>query len=195
MDLPAGEPVTETTRTTSNPFVARHGRDLTRGKLDKFSIDTLLAMLGSAATAAAVLYEEPISPPAGRLPMMPVRRACALLFLVATTVTAQSKKPLTQADWDRWQTIAAPTLSPDGKWAAYTLNPRVGEGEFVVRSTSTSSEHRVNLGYTNRENNTPGAERGRGVRQAPVDVVVAVAVGAHRALAHSAPTASSRSSW
>ncbi len=165
MDLPAGEPVTETPRTTSNPFLARHGRDLTRGKLDKFSIDTLLAMLGSAATAAAVLpyyMKSQSRPPAGRLPMMPVRRACALLFLVATTVTAQSKKPLTQADWDRWQTIAAPTLSPDGKWAAYTLNPRVGEGEFVVRSTSTSSEHRVNLGYTNRENNTPGAERGRG---------------------------------
>src|SRR5258708_15083076 len=51
---------------------------------------------------------------------------------------SQTKKPLTQADWDRWRSITAPTLSPDGKWAAYTLTPQVGDGEFVVRSTRVS---------------------------------------------------------
>ncbi|MEQ1691710.1 MAG: hypothetical protein ABMA00_10510, partial [Gemmatimonas sp.] len=93
-----------------------------------------------------------------------VRLPCAVFLVLAAPLTAQAqqKKPLTQGDWDRWQTIAAPTLSPDGKWASYTLNPRVGDGEFVVRSTSAATEYRVNMGYTNRENNTPGAERGRG---------------------------------
>ena len=86
----------------------------------------------------------------------------SLLLALPLAAGAQQKRPLTQADWDRWQAIAAPTLSPDGKWAAYTLNPRAGDGEFVVRSTSASSEYRVNLGYTNRDNNTPGFERGRG---------------------------------
>lgn len=86
----------------------------------------------------------------------------ALAAILPVVAEGQAKRPLTQADWDRWQTIAAPTLSPDGKWVAYTLNPRVGDGEFVVRATSASSEYRVNVGYTNRENNTPGAERGRG---------------------------------
>ena len=100
--------------------------------------------------------------------MHSIRLSCAVLLLfvapcVAPCVAqAQPKKPLTQGDWDRWQTIAAPTLSPDGKWASYTLNPRVGDGEFVVRSTGAATEYRVNVGYTNRENNTPGAERGRG---------------------------------
>ena len=94
-----------------------------------------------------------------------VRRARVTFLMLAALLPLAAhaqKKPITQADWDRWQTIAAPTLSPDGKWAAYTLNPRVGDGEFVVRSTSTGSEYRVSVGYTNRENNTPGAERGRG---------------------------------
>jgi len=94
-----------------------------------------------------------------------VRRARVTFLMLAALLPLAAhaqKKPITQADWDRWQTIAAPTLSPDGKWAAYTLNPRVGDGEFVVRSTSTASEYRVSVGYTNRENNTPGAERGRG---------------------------------
>ena len=102
------------------------------------------------------------------MPMRFVHRAArrvalfSLLLALPLAAGAQQKRPLTQADWDRWQAIAAPTLSPDGKWAAYTLNPRVGDGEFVVRSTSASSEYRVNLGYTNRDNNTPGFERGRG---------------------------------
>lgn len=93
------------------------------------------------------------------------RTRVAFLVLAAAlplAAQAQAKKPLTQADWDRWQTIASPALSPDGKWAAYTLNPRLGDGEFIVRSTSGSSEYRTSTGYTNRENNIPGSERGRG---------------------------------
>src|SRR5258708_5444416 len=72
---------------------------------------------------------------------------------------SQTKKPLTQADWDRWRSITAPTLSPDGKWAAYTLTPQVGDGEFVVRSTSAVTEIRVPVGYIGRPNNTPGGLR------------------------------------
>src|SRR5262245_22953006 len=88
------------------------------------------------------------------------------LWLLAALVlplhaAAQQKKPLTQADWDRWRTIGGAELAPDGKWVAYTQNPRVGDGDFVVRSTTGTTEYHVNLGFTNRENNTPGAERGR----------------------------------
>jgi dipeptidyl aminopeptidase/acylaminoacyl peptidase len=99
--------------------------------------------------------------------MIFLRRASVLLLILAAPIAARAqKKPLTQADWDRWQSIASPTLSPDGKWAAYTLNPRVGDGQFIVRSTSSPSEYRVNVGYTNRENNTPGTLRGAGGRGA-----------------------------
>jgi dipeptidyl aminopeptidase/acylaminoacyl peptidase len=89
-------------------------------------------------------------------------RVCLVLTLLALPLAAAAqKKPLTQADWDRWRTIAGAELSPDGRWVAYTQNPRVGDGDFVVRSTSGASEYHVNLGFTNRENNTPGFERGR----------------------------------
>lgn len=87
------------------------------------------------------------------------------LALVAAPVVAgaqMAKKPLTQADWDRWRSITNPQLSPDGKWAAYTLTPQVGDGEFVVRSTTTSTEIRVPVGYIGRPNNTPGGLRGAG---------------------------------
>jgi dipeptidyl aminopeptidase/acylaminoacyl peptidase len=83
----------------------------------------------------------------------------------ATSVAANAqmaKKPLTQADWDRWRSITSPSLSNDGRWAAYTLTPQVGDGEFVVRSTSGDTEIRVPVGYIGRPNNTPGGLRGRG---------------------------------
>src|SRR5215813_10469965 len=88
--------------------------------------------------------------------------ASALLFvalplpLLAQTV---QKKALTQADWDRWRSIQNATLSNDGKWAAYTLSPQVGDGEFVVRATTGTTEYRVPVGYIGRPNNVPGGLR------------------------------------
>ena len=128
-----------------------------------------------------------------------VARAVLVMLAAVVPVAAQAqKRPLSQADWDRWQSINGATLSADGKWVAYTQNPRVGEGEFIVHSVAGGSEYRVNLGYTNRDNNTPGGERGRGA--APpggevaedVAVVVAGAVGP-RAWDPSARTANTRS--
>ena len=72
------------------------------------------------------------------------------------------KKALTQTDWDRWRSIQSATLSNDGKWIAYTLAPQVGDGEFVVRSTTGPTEYRVPVGYISRPNNIPGGLRARG---------------------------------
>jgi dipeptidyl aminopeptidase/acylaminoacyl peptidase len=97
---------------------------------------------------------------------MPSLRSLRLGWLLAATVAAMpalaQKKALTQADWDRWRSIVTPTLSNDGKWVAYTLSPQVGDGEFVVRSTTGTTEYRVPVGYISRPNNTPGGERARG---------------------------------
>ncbi|MEX2282024.1 MAG: prolyl oligopeptidase family serine peptidase [Gemmatimonadota bacterium] len=85
----------------------------------------------------------------------------AVVLLALPLGAVAQKRPLRQADWDRWRSVGAASLSADGKWVAYTQNPRVGDGDFVVRSTTGTTEYHVNLGYTNRENNTPGGERGR----------------------------------
>lgn len=87
---------------------------------------------------------------------------CVLATLVLATPALAQKKALTQADWDRWRSIQGATLSNDGKWVAYTLAPQVGDGEFVVRSTTATTEYRVPVGYISRPNNTPGGERARG---------------------------------
>ena len=87
---------------------------------------------------------------------------CLLATIVLATPAIAQKKALTQADWDRWRSIQGATLSNDGKWVAYTLSPQVGDGEFVVRSTTGTTEYRVPVGYIGRPNNIPGGERARG---------------------------------
>ena len=83
------------------------------------------------------------------------------LVCAAAPLAAQApKKVLTQADWDKWKSINAPALSNDGKWVAYTLIPQVGDGELIVRSTTTNTEYHVPRGFIGRPNNTPGGLRG-----------------------------------
>ena len=93
--------------------------------------------------------------------MRVLRLPSLLVLTLLLPLAAQAqKKVLTQSDWDRWRSIQAPTLSNDGKWVAYTLSPQVGDGEFVVRETSGSTEYRLGVGYISRPNNTPGGLRG-----------------------------------
>jgi dipeptidyl aminopeptidase/acylaminoacyl peptidase len=85
------------------------------------------------------------------------------LLLVALPLAAQAPKPaLTQVDWDRWESIAGAALSTDGRWVGYTLRPQVGDGTYIVRSTSGPTEYRIGLGYIAKPNNTPGGARGGG---------------------------------
>ncbi|WP_438479819.1 prolyl oligopeptidase family serine peptidase [Oleiharenicola lentus] len=57
-----------------------------------------------------------------------------------------AKRPLTHADYDSWKSIAASTLTRDGKWLAYSYMPQEGDGEIVLRELATQKELRVAIG-------------------------------------------------
>src|SRR5450830_573964 len=94
-----------------------------------------------------------------RLAFVSVRRA-AFLCLLAAPLAAQAKRAITQDTYDQWRTISGATLSPDGKFAAYTLSPVVGDGEVVIRATGTGTdtEWRFARGYTGRPQLMPAAD-------------------------------------
>ena len=78
----------------------------------------------------------------------------SVLALLAANAAAQpAKKALTQDTYDSWRTISGATLSPDGRWTAYTVSPVVGDGEVVIRATSGSTEFRTARGGLRPINN------------------------------------------
>lgn len=88
-----------------------------------------------------------------------IRGAAALTLLVASAASAQApKRALTPDDYDRWRAIQGATLSPDGRWAVYTLAPQVGDGALVARATTGSTEYRVPRGFIGRPQLQPAAD-------------------------------------
>ena len=81
-----------------------------------------------------------------------------LLAPLAAPLAAQAKRAITQDTYDQWRTITGATLSPDGKYAMYTVGPVVGDGEVVIRATSGDSEWRFARGYTGRPQLQPAAD-------------------------------------
>ena len=62
-----------------------------------------------------------------------MKNGLTLLLLVATVCTlAAQKKSLDHPDFAIWKTIEKPKLSPDGRWAAYVLQPGEGDPRLVV---------------------------------------------------------------
>ena len=64
------------------------------------------------------------------------------LLAMTTLLAAQSTRPLTIADFDRWQTIESPVLTADGRWVAWIEQPDAGDGQLVLRDTRSQAERR-----------------------------------------------------
>ena len=105
---------------------------------------------------------------------MPFRLAllAAVVVVIVAVPSAQvplasgPKRPLTHADYDAWRSIAAPTVSPDGRWLAYSFMPQDGDGDLVVRDLTTGQERREPVGalppppIPRPEDDTPPPPRG-----------------------------------
>ncbi|QEC45408.1 alpha/beta hydrolase family protein [Pseudobacter ginsenosidimutans] len=58
-------------------------------------------------------------------------------LLLATMAQAQ-KKPLDHSVYDGWQAIGERSISNNGKYVAYTINPQEGDGTLVIQATDNS---------------------------------------------------------
>jgi dipeptidyl aminopeptidase/acylaminoacyl peptidase len=68
------------------------------------------------------------------------------LALAVLPLPAHAQKPLDHDAYDRWRTIGQETLSRDGRWVSYLLEPQQGDAELVVRATGAAAEYRVSRG-------------------------------------------------
>ena len=67
-------------------------------------------------------------------------------FIVCFDLYAQ-KKQLDHSVYDSWQRIAERTLSPDGKWVIFTIDPQEGDNELVIQSIDGKYKKVIERGY------------------------------------------------
>lgn len=53
------------------------------------------------------------------------------------------KKPLTHDVYDDWKGIQSVNISNDGNWAAYQINPQVGDGVLEVKNITSNKTYRI----------------------------------------------------
>lgn len=72
-----------------------------------------------------------------------------LLSLLSFQAIAQStaKRALTAQDFDSWRSLQGSTISRDGKFVAYVMQPQDGDGELFVKNAVTGAEWRSPRGY------------------------------------------------
>jgi dipeptidyl aminopeptidase/acylaminoacyl peptidase/peroxiredoxin len=81
-------------------------------------------------------------------PMHPSLRSLARLasLLLAAPLLAQQARPLTHDDYDSWRSLRATTVSHDGEWVAYQIEPQFGDGVLEIRHSTKDTVYRVPLG-------------------------------------------------
>src|ERR1035437_2822085 len=67
----------------------------------------------------------------------------ALLTFAAASVLAQPKPTLTPADYGKWETLGAGTLSADGKWLAHEVRRTNADNELRVALTAGGGKTHV----------------------------------------------------
>ena len=73
------------------------------------------------------------------------RSAFALALLLAASLAAQDRRPLTHDDYDQWKSLRGTTYSQDGAWVAFQIEPQWGDGVLEVKQTTGDTVFRYPL--------------------------------------------------
>lgn len=70
----------------------------------------------------------------------------AFILILSATAAAQ-KKPLDHSVYDKWQSVGERTISNNGKYVVYAVNPQEGDGTLVIQATGNSYKREIARGY------------------------------------------------
>ena len=74
----------------------------------------------------------------------------AFLPQVSAFQDLDSKRPLEHKDYEKWNSVQGQSLSPDGKWAMYTVANEKTGSTLYIRQLSSSKEYSVKFGSGGR---------------------------------------------
>ena len=64
--------------------------------------------------------------------IMNTKRALVLLLAFMPFILSGQKKPLTHADYDGWKNLSSSSITDDGRWINYEINPQEGDGNLYL---------------------------------------------------------------
>lgn len=70
-----------------------------------------------------------------------------LLLAAAAALPVAAKKVLDHDSFDDWKKVSNYSLTRNGRWAAYAIEPQQGDGRLILRNTSNRREIVVPRGY------------------------------------------------
>jgi dienelactone hydrolase len=77
--------------------------------------------------------------------MNKLRLVLFVLLLLPVIMTAQ-KVPLDQTVYDGWKSLGTPSITDDGKWVSYEINPQQGDGWLYIYSVASGRKDSVFCG-------------------------------------------------
>ena len=70
-----------------------------------------------------------------------------LILVIGININAQDKKPISHSDYDHWKSLSSASITDDGAWIKYVVNPQQGDGALFlhnVKSGNSESFERAN---------------------------------------------------
>ncbi len=71
----------------------------------------------------------------------------ALFCCAGLVTTGLAKKTLDHSDFDRWEKVTNYSLSDNGVWAAFAINPQEGDGTLYFHNTSKGNQIEIKRDY------------------------------------------------
>lgn len=76
-----------------------------------------------------------------------MKKLLFISFCILPVAVPAQKKPLDHSVYDGWQSIADRSVSNNGKYLTYAINPQEGDGMLVVQSVSGDYKKEIARGY------------------------------------------------
>lgn len=74
------------------------------------------------------------------------RSVLSFILLLSVTAISAQKPALDHSVYDGWKSLGSASVSSDGKWVSYTINPQEGDGWLYILSTLTSKKDSISRG-------------------------------------------------
>ncbi|MDX2415635.1 MAG: prolyl oligopeptidase family serine peptidase [Bacteroidales bacterium] len=78
---------------------------------------------------------------------MNIRRISLVLLALLPIVAFGQKKPLTHDDYDAWKSLSQSSITDDGEWIKYVINPQEGDGNLYLYNVNSKSLENFERGY------------------------------------------------